>query len=62
MKNNVWYAVLCDAEDNDYGVGSTRKRDALRLARQYRRAGYYEAYIAVVDPSDGYCIAVIRDL
>lgn len=59
----IWYAVLRDGEDNDWGTGSTRKRDALKMARQLRRDGYSEAFVAVIDEThtDAFCIDEIRD-
>ena len=57
----VWYAILRDNEDNDYCTGTFVKRDALRMARRYRKDGYPEAHIAMIDPDDGFCIDEIRD-
>lgn len=61
MKRNhyIWYAVLNDNEDNDWGTGSTRKREALKMLRQRIRDGYDDAYIAVIDQHDDDPMATI---
>lgn len=60
--HNVWYAVLRDNEDNDHGTGSFRFVEALRKARRMRKEGDTDAYIAVIDPDDDFCLAEVRDL
>lgn len=42
---NIWYAVMRDNDDNDWGTGSTRKREALKIAKDTSP----EAYIAVIE-------------
>lgn len=42
---NIWYAVMRDNDDNDWGTGSTRKREALKMAKDSGP----EAYVAVID-------------
>lgn len=59
--HKVWYAVLIDNEDNDHGTGSYRKDEAIRMARKYRKQGYPDAHIALIDPEDDYCIDEMRD-
>lgn len=57
----VWYAVLRDNEDNDHSTGSFVKREAIRIARQYRKEGDLEAHIALIDPQDDFCIDEMRE-
>lgn len=57
----VWYAVMRDREDNDHGTGSFDLDEALRMAREYRQIGDEEAYIALIDPKDDYCIDEMHD-
>lgn len=59
--HKVWYAVMRDHEDNDHGTGSFNKREAIRMARQYRQQGDTDAYIALIDPEDDFCIDEIHD-
>lgn len=58
----VWYAVLCDRDDTDHGTGSYDREEAIRMAREYRRQGDTEAYIALIDPEDDYCIDEMHDI
>lgn len=60
--HNVWYAVLRDNEDTDHGTGSSRFADALRMARKMRKEGDTDAFIAVIDPADDFCLVEVRDL
>ena len=57
----VWYAVMVGKDDTDHGCGSYNKRHALAMARILRRQGCNSVYIAVIDPADDHCIAVITD-
>ena len=61
MKKKIWYAVLRDNERTDHSTGSFRKREAIKMARQLRKDGYPEAYIAVLDDETDYCYDEIRD-
>lgn len=55
---HLWYAVLRDREDNDYGYGSFDLDEAERMCRDMESD---EAYIAVVDADDGdFCLDEIR--
>lgn len=56
----TWYAVMKDHEDNDWGIGSTRKRDAIRMVRELRRLGFTDAYIVVID--DGACPVAVGEI
>lgn len=60
--HNVWYAVLSDREDNGHGTGSFQIREAVREARRLRKNGCPDAYIAVIDQEDDFCLAEIHDL
>lgn len=57
----VWYAVMKDNEDTDHGYGSHDLEKAIEMANKMRKSGDEEAYIAVIDPDDDYCIEEIRD-
>lgn len=59
MANNIWYAVMADADDNDWGYGSHDLSEAIEMVQQYRRNG---GYIAVIDETcDPVCVDEIRD-
>lgn len=60
----IWYAVLTDNNDNDWGTGSFDKDSAVRVAASYRESGYPDAHIAVIsnDTDNPVCIDVITDL
>ena len=64
MANKIWYAVLKDNEDNDWGTGSFDLGEALTMARNYRdNLDCPDAYIAVIDDGpDPVCVDEIRDL
>lgn len=59
-----WYAVVVGRDDDDYGTGSTRKREALRMAREYAKDPDND-YVAIVlcQTDDDFCegIITIRD-
>lgn len=59
--HKVWYAVMMDNEDTDHGTGSFREEEALQMASQLRKQGHPDAYVALIDPEDDYCIDEIRD-
>lgn len=59
--HKVWYAVMRDHEDTDHGTGSFSKREAIRLAKQYRKDGDPEAFVALIEPEDDFCIDEIHD-
>lgn len=54
----LWYAVLADENDNDWGTGSETGVKALRIAERLGE----NAYVAVIDVSDDdpLCIAEIH--
>lgn len=58
MEKKIWYAVLRDNEDNDWGYGSFDIEEAKRMARDMGE----EAYIAVIDDDDKFCLDEIHDL
>ena len=61
-----WYAVLRSEDDADWGYGSYNKKVAAKMVRAERRIGYKEAYIAVIDVTNGdeyaTCIDTIHDV
>lgn len=61
-ENTVWYAVMRDCEDTDHSTGSFDREKAISMAQEYRAAGDEEAYVAVIDPKDDYCIDELHDL
>lgn len=62
-ESKIWYAVLCDSEDNDWGYGSFDPDEAKAMALELRQQGRPDAYIAVIDNGiDPTCIDEIYDL
>ena len=62
MKNTMWYAVMRDNDDTDWGTGSNNMDEAIEMAKKYRADGYEDAYIAVIDDGDDpTCVDEIRD-
>ena len=60
--NDVWYAVMKDNDDTDWGYGSFDIDEARARVRNYRADGYKDAYIAVIDDGDDpICIGEIRE-
>ena len=51
MANKIWYAVLMDREDSDWGFGSYDYNEAAAKARNMRET-CPAAYIAVIDEGD----------
>lgn len=49
MKNKIWYAVMSDLEDNDWGTGSFDYDEALEMVKSFIPNG---GYIAVIDDGD----------
>lgn len=57
----IWYAVMQDNEDNDWGYGSGDLEEAKAMVAKHKAMGYVEAYIAVIDDTaDPVCIEEIR--
>lgn len=55
-----WYAVMKDAEDDDWGTGSYDYSTAVDMVQQYLSDG---GYIAVIDEGgDPICVEEIRDI
>lgn len=61
-ENTVWYAVMRDREDTDHSTGSFDREEAISMALVYRESGDTEAYVAMIDPKDDYCIDELHDL
>ncbi len=54
---NIWYAVLKDKDDNDWGTGSYDLEEAKHMAKEWGN----EVYIAVIEEgNDPICIEVIE--
>lgn len=49
MKNKIWYAVMSDPEDNDWGTGSFDYDEALEMVKPFIPDG---GHIAVIDDGD----------
>ena len=61
-ENNIWYAIMKDNDDADWGTGSYDLADAERKVREYRENGNDDAYIAVIEMgNDPICIDEIRE-
>lgn len=58
----IWYAVMRDLEDNDHSIGTFDLEEAIRMALEYRASGDTDAYVALIDPKDDYCIDEMHDL
>lgn len=67
----LWYAVLVDNEDNDWGTGSFDLAEAQAKVAALRAQGEEDAYIAVIDANydaegnpttDGECVEEIREV
>ena len=61
-ETTVWYAVMRDLEDNDHSTGSFDREEAIRMAMKYRASGDTEAYVALIDPKDDYCIDELHNI
>lgn len=61
-ETNIWYAVMRDREDNDHSTGTFDREEAIRMALEYRASGDADAYVALIDPKDDYCIDELHDL
>lgn len=57
----IWYAVMMDNEDNDWGYGSRDLAEAKAMVARLQAQGYGDAYIAVIDEGgDPTCVDEIR--
>ncbi len=63
MEDRIWYAILKDNEDNDWGTGTFDRDEAIHMLRETREF-YPDALIAVIldGPPDPVCIEEIRDI
>lgn len=63
-ERKIWYAVLRDNEDQDWGTGSYDKAEAIEMVKAWRKDGNHEAHIAVIDETndDPFCLDEIRDI
>ena len=61
MKNKIWYAVMKDREDTDWGYGSLDLEEAKQMAIDLGSDLGTETYIAVIDDGeDPLCIDEIN--
>ena len=61
MENKIWYAIMQDNDDQDWGTGTFDREEAIDRVKAMRDE-YPEAYIAVIDDDeDPICIEEIRD-
>jgi hypothetical protein len=60
----IWYALMQDRDDTDWGTGTYDKQEAIEKVKAWRQGGYPDAYIAVIDESgnEPMCIDEITDL
>lgn len=64
METKLWYAVMRDLEDSDWGTGSYDLDEARAKVNELRDDGYTDAYIAVIDmhnEADPVCVEEIHD-
>ena len=63
-ETKLWYAMMMDLEDTDWGTGSYNLNEALEMARRYHANGYTNAYVAVIEESkhDSVCVEEIHDI
>ena len=58
MENKLWYAVMRDNDDNDWGSGSYDYDEAVEMVQKYIPNG---GYIAVIEEgNDPICVEEIR--
>lgn len=58
-ENKKWYAVMTDAEDNDWGYGSSDYDEAVKMVQPFVADG---GYIAVIDDGDDpVCVEEIHE-
>ena len=58
MENKLWYAVMRDNDDNDWGSGSYDYDEAVEMVQKYIPDG---GYIAVIEEgNDPICVEAIR--
>ena len=60
MENKIWYAVMTDNDDNDWGYGSFDLAEARAMLDKIR-TDHPDSYIAVIDDgNDPICIDIIK--
>lgn len=58
---SIWYAEMMGNEDTDHGTGTFDKAEALEWLEEMREEGNENAYIAVIDDTDDFCLETIRE-
>lgn len=64
VESRLWYAVMRDRDDIDWGTGSYDLDEAREKMNEWRNDGWPDAYIAVIDMSnedDPVCVEEICD-
>ena len=64
VESKLWYAVMRDREDIDWGTGSYDLDEAREKMNEWRNDGWEDAYIAVIDmhnEDDPVCVEEICD-
>lgn len=64
MSGKMWYAVIRETGDTDWGTGDYDRDAAIGMARELRADGWDEAFVAVIDEggSEPMCVDEIRDI
>lgn len=57
---NLWYAIMMDNDDTDWGYGTFERSQAVARVKELQEDGCPDAYIAVID--GGVCVEEIRNL
>lgn len=57
----LWYAVMMDRDDTDWGFGSEDREVAIKMRDDWRKDIYPEAYIAVIDEDTDVCVEELVD-
>lgn len=58
----LWYALMTDNDDSDWGTGTFNRDEAVAKCKAWRESIYPDAYIAVIDDGDTpVCVEEIRN-
>ena len=61
MKHKLWYAIMQDNDDQDWGTGTFNLEEAIERVKA-KRDEFPDAYIAVIDDGpDPVCVEEIRN-
>lgn len=60
--SKLWYALMTDNDDADWGTGTFALEEAIEKAKQWRNSRYPDAFIAViVEDCTPICVEEIRE-